>query len=231
MAHLSEKQLTKFRILREKRNDYVRRNVMYIQKKQIIRGMAIAVTTGILFDFTGINVSAKYYGINAAQYAIDNVKDGNPSYYNPNYYRADRDCTNFVSQCLEAGGKQRTGAGTGYSDMSVWHPHRTTWENANNFKKYWKKRCNNFSSYNITNIETLNRNLYDNYWSGDIIQYATADDVAHHSQIIIGQKSYNGQASLRMAQHTSDDKHISLLQYLSTTGYKKIKVFKFNTWK
>ena len=55
--------------------------------------------------------------------------------------------------------------------------------------------------------------------------------VARHSQRIIGQKSYNGQASLRMAQHTSDDKHISLLQYLSTTGYKKIKVFKFNTWK
>lgn len=36
MAHLSEKQLTKFRILREKRNDYVRRNVMYIQKNKLL---------------------------------------------------------------------------------------------------------------------------------------------------------------------------------------------------
>lgn len=207
------------------------RKRILIQKSHIIRGVAIMSISAILFHVTGRSAYAAYDGIKAAEYAINNVKPEIKGYYNPNYYRADLDCTNFVSQCLEAGGKKRTGTGTGYSDLSVWCPHRTTWENANNFKKYWKNKGITVKSHKITDITSLNEEIYYKFWSGDIMQYSYSDDVSRHSQIVIGQQAYNGKASLRMAQHSNDKKDISLLRYLQETRYKKIKTFKFNSWK
>lgn len=208
------------------------RKRIFIQRSHIIRGVAIMSISAILFHVTGISVYAAYDGDKAARYAIDNVKPEIEGYYNSKYYRAKEDCTNFVSQCLEAGGKKRTGTGTGYSDPSVWCPHRKTWENANSFKKYWKNKGITVKSHKITNITSLNQELTNKFWSGDIFQYSDDDDVSDHSQIVCKRYIYDGKKTLLMAQH-SDDKMINLLLYLQTkqTRFDKIKTFKFNSWK
>lgn len=79
---------------------------------------------------------SNYSRIDAANYA----EKWALSYNTNKYYDAGLDCTNFVSQCLVAGGKKKSSTLPSYDNIDYWRPHSATWENANYFKKYWKKR-------------------------------------------------------------------------------------------
>lgn len=192
-------------------------------------GMSYLVAFSIGIASVGKTAFA-YNGTKAAQYAIGWAY----SYNTKEYYKADFDCTNFVSQCLVAGGKKCTAGSSNYNSLSHWRPHLATWENANRFKKYWKQKID-VTTYKIPDSESEREKLvlkiYKNFWSGDIIQYSYSDDVSKHSQIVVGQTSFNDHASLRLAQHTEGDDQINLLEYLNRTGYKKIKTFKFTAYK
>ena len=67
-------------------------------------------------------------------------------YNTKQYYKAGKDCTNFVSQCMVAGGKKKSSSLPKYYSEKHWRPHSATWENATYFRKYWKDRAeSNFS--------------------------------------------------------------------------------------
>ena len=170
-----------------------------------------------------VSYVSAYSGIDAAKYALDWAKGYNTS----KYYKANFDCTNFASQCLEAGGKKRTSKSADYNSITQWRPHLGSWENDNIFKNYWKNQGINVKSYTITGPTALAWKLYSNYSSGDIMQYSYSDDISKHSQIVVGQTTYAGRPTLRMAQHTNGRDDIALENYLEATYYEKIKPFKF----
>ena len=100
------------------------------------------------------------------------------------------------------------------------------WENANIFKIIGKiKALNEIIYYHRANSISLE--MYSNYSSGDIMQYSFSDDISKHSQIVVGQTTYAGRPTLRMAQHTNGRDDIALENYLEATYYEKIKPFKF----
>ena len=92
-----------------------------------------------------------YNNSNAVNYAYkwtDNYKNlRNTSQYG--YYSVSaNDCTNFVSQCLKAGGmKNRSGL---YTSKNAWYYNDTkpshTWGGAQNFYNHWKSRAGVASS-------------------------------------------------------------------------------------
>lgn len=62
-------------------------------------GTALLASTIMVNMAVPVNVSAAYNRNNAATYAKKHAKN-----YNPSYDKFDADCTNFVSQCVAAGG-------------------------------------------------------------------------------------------------------------------------------
>lgn len=67
--------------------------------------MLLMIIAFVLAIEVPVGVKAAYDGEEAAEYAQEYAKD-----YNPNYDEYDNDCTNFVSQCLYAGGFRNQGS-------------------------------------------------------------------------------------------------------------------------
>lgn len=153
------------------------------------------------------------------------------SYNTKKYYKASLDCTNFVSQCLAAGGKKVSTKLPSYTDTNYWKPHSATWENANYFKKYWTQKVvskgKSISGLSKSQKNAYASSIYDNIYMGDVVQYGTGTDSMKHSQICYAYgRSSSGYATLLMAQHTGNQKGISLHDYLQTTGYTYVRYYK-----
>lgn len=200
-------------------------------KKIIIKLNLAMVIVISMCVFNSVNVSAatdsNYSRENAASYADKWAL----SYNTKKYYQADLDCTNFVSQCLEAGGKKKSSKLPSYTDTNYWRPHSATWESANYFKKYWKNKVNS-TGKNITNLSKTQKNsfatkMYDALYRGDVVQYGYGSDDMRHSQICYAYgKSSSGYSTLIMAQHTSNLKNLALHDYLQQTGYTYVRYYK-----
>lgn len=155
----------------------------------------------------------------AARYALEWYNGYNTS----KYYDAGLDCTNFVSQCLEAGGFRRTSSVGDWSSLNQWRPHSGTWENADLFSKYWSRFSSRYSySIGRSSAYSINKSLSDNLRKGDVVQYGYGLDEIKHSQIIHNfgylwdaEKEYTA----FMAQHTDGRAWISLYDYLKNTHY------------
>lgn len=109
--------------------------------------------TVISIILSNSTVLAVYNGSVASSYATKWAK----SYNTSKYYKASLDCTNFVSQCLETGGKIRSSSLPSYESTSHWRPHSATWENATYFKKYWKPRAQAIWGRNIESFTQAQR--------------------------------------------------------------------------
>ncbi|MEZ4357118.1 MAG: amidase domain-containing protein [Eubacteriales bacterium] len=123
----------------------------------------------------------------AAAYAIRYALTPNPNYI---YYSAD-DCTNFISQCLRAGGAN--------NDFNRSHPwwylygkNSVCWSVAQSL--FWYIRvCSEEKRFGIK-ADTYYLDLNNEYESkiegkifiGDLIQYKNAHDNIVHSSIITG---------------------------------------------
>lgn len=152
--------------------------------------------------------NAASYSVSAAsKYALDHALNPSSSYH---YYEG-LDCTNFISQCLKAGGiKQHTG--TAYSGNCWFYKTSTnrssSWTGAKEFRNYVTGASSKI------NMPSSSWEKVDN---GDIIQLMR-NGSAYHSLIITGvpQTTY-GRSDLLVCAHSTNRRHVSLQYYYSGT--------------
>lgn len=161
----------------------------------------------------------------AASYAERYAESPNMNEYP--YYMGN-DCTNFVSQALNAGGM--------YEEEGRWDSGRSwfcntrenselkkvslTWRAARYFHEYWgspngsgRKRAYGYEKislkYAILNFNKLHEALN----IGDVVQYSNFahDNHIYHTQIIHKKMD----SDFLMAQHTENKKSVSLYRYLN----------------
>lgn len=206
-----------------------------MQKRKIVVSLVVAIVVSfVLFPNNGYAYSYwdnAYEGDKAASYAAKWAT----SYNTTKYYKASLDCTNFVSQCLETGGKTRSSSLPSYNSTNHWRPHSATWENANYFKKYWTKKVVS-ASKDITGLskyakKTFATKVYKRLYTGDIVQYGYGTDSMKHSQIVHDYGTYyddyynNSCLTLKMAQHTGGRKNIDIHEYIRNTDYTFIRYY------
>lgn len=161
----------------------------------------------------------------ASQYAC--WQDSDQKLDTPGYiYFETGNCTNFVSQCLVAGGLVQI-PGSRTSDSSWYYLNRLssyTWAGAENFSRHLGR--NNYGVGNQRVAETIVYNtvmdayndwsyLYMNAYNGDVLQIFNCDGIVHHSMLVYNDMvttQYN-QFDIQYAQHTSN-KIDSLYRYL-----------------
>lgn len=134
------------------------------------------------------------YNTNAAKdYAVywsgnDNKKDR----YNLRYNTYSADCTNFVSQCLYAGGlkekKPNGGLGTNINTYQYWYGHRpystTSWIRVADFYRYWAPKVS-------TSVHTIHNSLASKAKVGDIIQFQKKSTGTKWHSMIVTKKANN----------------------------------------
>lgn len=143
----------------------------------------------------------------AVQYALAYALNPNPSYV----YFEGNDCTNFISQCLRAGGAK--------NDFNNTHPW---WYNSGQTSICWAVAASLFwyirtrSDRNLFGIkaQTFYINDYDTYASkiegrvvlGDLIQYRNTKGIIQHSTIIT---AFDKKGEPLVSQHTRNGKNLT----------------------
>lgn len=160
-------------------------------------------------------VANGYSGGDASRYALDHATNPSSSYH---YYKG-KDCTNFISQCLYAGGiKQHVG--NAY-DKNCWYYKTSTnrsssWTGAPEFYYYINS--------DVSKIKKSNGS-WGTVEIGDIIQ-TKVDGQIKHSMIISGVAyGSSGRSDLLVCAHSTNRRHVSLNSYYSGTTkvYHRIK--------
>jgi hypothetical protein len=127
-----------------------------------------------------------YNRVTSVMYAINHVFNPNSNY--PNYSNYGGDCTNFVSQCLEAGGWTQITSGTnkwfhamGYSSPPSSTYRSPSWTGASNLYAFLSSSSRVSST--PTSITSLN--------VGDVVQ-RISNGSAHHTMIVTRRSTVNG---------------------------------------
>ena len=172
------------------------------------------------------NTNTAYNRTNAVKYARDhaNTEDYNPAYQN--YHFMGGDCTNFVSQCVYAGGMPMiTGSGTDAHWFYSSSGRSPSWTGADYFMRHWTKVRS--SSYNgrAYSVRIYTRDYIMNHQSevynfispGDIVQYLEAEtSTAGHSHIITGKDGTTG--AIQFCSHSADKKDDDWYTFVNDCG-------------
>lgn len=157
-----------------------------------LRDEAEAYGTEVASD-SGIVLAASFSKTDAIDYAQDYAKERNTTNF-PSY---DKDCANFASQILRAGGK---------SDYKNWTCSKVAghylcgqaWTVADTFAKYW----------GVDYTYKTNKNFSKNLKKADCITYDKANDGKwDHIGFVTNVHDYDsslGYCDYRVAQHTTD---------------------------
>ena len=145
----------------------------------------------------------------AVQYALQYALNPNPDYV---YYEND-DCTNFISQCLRAGGAQND-----YNNTHPWWYNNgqtsICWAVAHSL--YWYIRTTTVENrsfgikadtYSLTNQNLYSRDIAGKVQIGDLIQYRNFQDRIQHSTIITGFDPLTREPVV--SQHTYNGRNVS----------------------
>lgn len=150
----------------------------------------------------------------------DAVKYANKHYenYNRNYPNFSDDpgeggdCTNFISQCLYAGGMKWVEKSRYYDRAENWWCKKgatdrdgdsritLTWKLATGFKNHWKTRSAKYSSNTVLSMKRQWSDWLDELKLGDVIQLANSSGSPYHTMIISGYAS----GDFKLAAHTKD---------------------------
>ncbi len=189
-------------------------------------------------DLEGINENdtqttfATYSPSKAANYALAHGATGTANV--PEFPKLDNDCTNFVSQCVNAGGKSMVKPSGGvmvlpdiYANNSYWYSHHhinitpvhqykqtTSFIRVSDFYTYWKNH-----GATIINCST-NSNLRSKIKVGDIVQCARSNGSWYHSIIISCKKD----GTWRYAGHTDDHKWREVSKITGVSKYRIIRL-------
>lgn len=166
---------------------------------------------------------------NAVSYGVKFALNPNPAYrYFPEHGDGGGDCSNFISQCLRAGG-----APMDYTSERPWwyssngtadvneHTWSVSWSVAHSL--YWcLKVRNELNLPGLKGLEVPDINMLE---LGDIIQYEDYTGKIYHSAIITS-FSYNGGVKLPLiTQHTFNALNISYVKPAAKKmHFMKIKI-------
>lgn len=165
--------------------------------------------------------TSQYSRNDAVKYAVEYALNPNPAYkYFPIIANNGGDCTNFVSQCLKAGGAPMTFntknnwwyKNNGFSNVS-WS---TSWTVAHSL--YWYLKINQESKlYGAKGVEVSNINFLE---LGDLIFYEDNKNVIFHSAIITG----FSQNRPLISQHSFEALNITYLKSWKSYKYHFLKI-------
>lgn len=202
----------------------------------------------IVTNAVGFTANAAYNSSNAVAYALKwaGEKSTGDAYYNPNFVSQDQDCTNFVSQCMFAGGVSgcisaasyalayiKNGCSSGRKDE--WYYIENKW-GTGSWSSTWTLVDSNGSKDGLrqylsrsgkttskkTNV-TLDNNTYKNVKAGDIIQISY-DGGSTYGHSVIVSSVYNGQ--IYFCAHTNNRKNANLKTTLSKYSNIKLNIFR-----
>ncbi len=162
------------------------------------------------------SINRKYSGTSAASYAIKYATTPNKQY---KYFSFNEsiggDCTNFISQCLFAGGAPMV-----YNKLNPWYYRNgrcsPSWSVAHSLYWYLKRNFKN-SLLGPKGLETNNINMLK---LGDLIFYENGANQIYHSAIIT---DLNSNIPL-VSQHTYDAVNIPYIKNRPHIKYHFIKV-------
>lgn len=168
----------------------------------------LCLTTSSITAFADSN--SNYNRDSAVSYAHRWASSPNPNYSNYISEDAGGDCTNFVSQCVKAGG---------ISNFRDWSPDSGPWILANQFRDRWKSKCYDYTVYTVGGARGFWLDVYNSLWPGDVVQYGNASRTdTSHSQIVTGYDSDTH--TTYVAQHSTTlpacKDYIDLEGYLTT---------------
>lgn len=151
--------------------------------------------------------ASSYNTIAATNYALQYALNPNPNYFD--FTSLGGDCTNFISQCLFAGGINMH-YGEALSN-NCWY-----YRNNGDRSSSWTL-ANGFRQYINSSLSTIS--MSDSNWSsvssGDIIQLLSGSS-AYHSLIITGiEYTTYGRKELLVCAHTTNRRHVALSTYYS----------------
>lgn len=132
----------------------------------------------------------------AVAYAEKWCLSRNPKYKN----YGDVDCTNFVSQCIYAGGYEKT---------TTWQPESVAWINVVAFYNFMTQKSN-YGSYEY----------YGNANLGDVIQFLPRNSTTYNHAVIIT-KSSGG--NLYYCAHSNNRKDYSLNNVYPSSYYSNLR--------
>ncbi|MGI5997285.1 MAG: amidase domain-containing protein [Lutispora sp.] len=166
----------------------------------------------------------KYNRTQAVEYARTYALSPNPSFKYFNVYETlGGDCTNFISQCLLAGGAPMTYTG----EHAWWYNKSGTSDTADDrwsvswavaHSLYWTLKVNNEANTNgvkgqeVSNVSTLEL--------GDLIFYENQGGIIFHSTIVTG---FSPIATL-VSQHTYEARDIPYLKPWLNPRYHYMKI-------
>ena len=163
----------------------------------------------------------RYNRIAAVNYAIRYALTPNKAY---KYFKSDNtnggDCTNFLSQCLRAGG-----APLDYNGLRPWwydmRQGRASvcWAVAHSL--YWYLKTNQHN--NRSAIKGLEVNNMDELELGDLIFYENFSNVIFHGTVVTSFVEVDGKREPLISQHTSDLLNVT---YRKKYKYKKAHFIK-----
>jgi len=161
----------------------------------------------------------KYNRVSAVNYAMKYALEPNKNYKFYQFIGGNGgDCTNFVSQCLNAGG-----APMDYNNIRPWWYHlgksSISWAVANSLFWYLKtnQRLNRSA---IKGLEVEDRNELQ---IGDLIFYENYKNVIFHSTIITSFIEVSGNLEPRVSQHSYNQLNET---YIKSYDYKKAHFIK-----
>lgn len=142
----------------------------------------------------------------AVQYALAYALNPNPSYI----YFEGNDCSNFISQCLRAGGAK--------NDFNKTHPWwyyggkaSICWSVAASLYWYIRTRSvrNAFGikakTFYLTDYDSYSRKIQGKIMLGDLIQYRNTKGIIQHSAIIT---DFDRKGEPLISQHTVNGKNL-----------------------
>lgn len=163
----------------------------------------------------------RYNGVEAANYAIRYALKPNKAYkYFEPINDNGGDCTNFISQCLRAGG-----APMDFNYLRPWWydmkqgKASVSWAVAHSL--YWYLRTNQSNNRNA--IKGLEVEGVNELQLGDLIFYENYSNVIFHATIITSFVEVNGKREPLISQHTSDALNVT---YKKSYAYKKAHFLK-----
>ena len=166
-------------------------------------------------------MSNRYNRVSAVNYAIKYALQPNKEYkYFQSINEGGGDCTNFVSQCLKAGG-----APMDYNKLRPWWYDikrgnaSICWAVAHSL--YWYLKTN--QSVNSAAIKGLEVEDIGELEIGDLIFYENYSNIIFHAAIITSFTNFNGNIEPRISQHTFNQLNET---YKKSYDYKKAHFLK-----
>jgi hypothetical protein len=178
----------------------------------------------VLEVFVVLKRQNKYNRAKAVEYAKTYALSPNPSFKYFNVYETfGGDCTNFVSQCLLAGGAPMTYIG----EHAWWYNKSSTFSTADDrwsvswtvaHSLYWTLKVNNETNPN--GVKGQEVNSVSTLELGDLIFYENQRGIIFHSAIVTG---FSPIATL-VSQHTYEARDIPYLKPWLNPRYHYMKI-------